>query len=155
MAILGLALSGIITAVIFCAQGLQAVHRRADQHALADLSEKYGRLIAQDKFDEAYDLFDSDFKDRVSKQAFIVRLTSLQHQTQIPPIDGISWNGLADFHPGDNGAQTADAVIKVHYRGFEGEERLAAHFRQANGDPWLIDNIPDQFPPPKSAEERR
>jgi len=151
LAILGLALSGIITAAIFCVQGLQTLHRRADQQALADLSQKYGQLIAQDKFDDAYDLFDPDFKNRVSKQSFIVHLTSLQNQTQLPPIDGITWNGLAEFHSGDEGEQTADAVIKVHFKGIEGEERLGAHFRRTSGGPWLIDNIPDQFPPAKSA----
>jgi hypothetical protein len=151
LAILGLALSGIITATIFCVQGLQVLHRRADQQALADLAQKYGQSIAQDKFDDAYDLFDPDFKNRVSKQAFIVHLTSIQHRAELPPIDAITWNGLAEFHSGDDGVQTADAVIKVHFKGIEGEERLTAHFRQANGGPWQIDNIPDQFPPIKTA----
>ncbi len=36
LAVLGLGLSGIITAVIFCVQGLQAVHRRADHRALTE-----------------------------------------------------------------------------------------------------------------------
>lgn len=151
LAILGLVLSGAITAGIFCFQGIQALHRRDDLQAISDLSQKYGEFLAQDKFEQAYDLFDSEFKDRVSKQAFIVHLTRIQHQSDLPPIDGILWNGLADFHSGDNGTLTADAVIKVHFKGFEGEERLAAHFRQANGGPWQIDNIPDQFPPIKTA----
>ncbi|MGD0461071.1 MAG: DUF4190 domain-containing protein [Tepidisphaeraceae bacterium] len=150
LAILGLALSGIITATIFCVMLVQYFHQRADRQAVADLAWKYGRLIAQDKFDDAYDLFDSDFKYRVSKQAFIVHLTSIQHYSELPPIDGITWNGRAEFHSGDDGAQTADAVIKVHFKGIEGEERLAAHFCKANGGPWQIDNIPDQFPPIKS-----
>jgi hypothetical protein len=151
LAILALALSGIITASIFCVQGFEALHRRADQRALADLSQRYGALLAQDKFDEAYDLFDADFKARVSKQAFVVHLTSIQHQSELPPIDGIEWNGLAEFHTGDDGSETADAVIKVHFKGIDGEERLAAHFFKASGGLWQIDNIPDQFPPIKSA----
>ncbi len=151
LAIVALALSGIITATIFGVQGIQALHRRADQRAVADLAQKYGQLISQDKFEDAYDLFDSDFKNRVSKQAFIVHLTSIQHQPELPPIDGIEWNGRAEFHSGDDGSQTADAGLKVYYKGIEGDGgRLAAHFRESNGGPWLIDNIPDQFPPIKS-----
>ena len=151
LAILALALSGIITATIFGVQGIQALHRRADQRAVADLALKYGQLISQDKFEDAYDLFDSGFKDRVSKQAFIIHLTSIQHHGDLPPIDGIAWNGRAEFYSGDNGVQTADAVIKVHFKGIEGEERLMARFRQANGGPWQIDDVPDQYPPIKSA----
>jgi hypothetical protein len=153
LAILGLILSGIITASIFTLQGLEVLHRRADQEALANLSEKYGQLISQDKFDEAYDLFDAGFKDRVSKQAFIVHLTSIQHNTELPSIDAITWNGLAEFHPGDEGSQTADAVIKVHFKGMEGEERLSARFHQLKGGPWLINNIPDQFPAIKNGSQ--
>jgi hypothetical protein len=152
LAILGLVLSGVITATIFSLQGLEILHRRADQEALANLSEKYGQLIAQDKFDEAYDLFDAGFKDRVSKQAFIVHLTSIQHSTELPAIDKITWNGLAEFHPGDEGSQTADAVIKVHFKGIDGEERLGARFHKLKDGPWLINNIPDQFPALKSAQ---
>jgi Domain of unknown function (DUF4190) len=146
LAILGLALSGIITAAIFCVQGMQALHRRADQQALANLCEKYGQLVVQEKFDDAYDLFDSDFKNRVSKQAFTAHLISLQHRGDLPPMSGVEWNGLAEFHAGDDGAQTADAVIKIRYKGIAGEDRESAHFRQAAGGPWLIDNLPDQFP---------
>lgn len=149
LATLGLALSAIITGMIFCMQGVQGLHRRADQRALADLCEKYGQLIVQEKFDDAYDLFDSDFKNRVSKQAFTADLISLQHQGDIPPIDGIEWNGLAEFHSGDNGVQTADAVIKIRYKGIIREDREPAHFRQTSGEPWLIDNLPDQFPATK------
>jgi hypothetical protein len=149
LAILGLVLSGAITATIFSLQAWETFQRRADQDALASLSDKYGQLISQDKFDEAYDLFDAGFKDRVSKQAFVVHLTAIQHNSNLPPIDQITWNGLAEFHPGDEGSQTADAVIKVHFKGIQGEERLQARFHQLKDGPWLINNIPDQFPPTK------
>ncbi len=61
-------------------------------------------------------------------------------------MSGIQWDGLAEFHSGDNGVQTADAVIRVQYKGTDREDREPAHFRQAGGGPWLIDNFPDQFP---------
>jgi hypothetical protein len=155
LAILGLVLSGIITAGIFCVQGAQALHRRADQEALAALCRKYGQLVVEEKYDQAYDLFDSDFKDRVSKPAFAARLISIQHRSDLPPMSAVEWNGLAEFHSGDNGAQTADAVIKIHYKGITGEDREAAHFRQTAGGPWLIDNLPDQFPAIKAGEQPR
>jgi hypothetical protein len=147
LAIAGLALSGIITAVLLCYQGFQVLQRRADQRALASLCQKYGELLDQRKFAEAYDLFDSDFQIRVSKQAFISQLTSMQSQPLMPPIEAISWNGLAEFHSDDAGTQTADAMVKVYFKGSASEVRIAAHFRRTGDGPWMIDNLPDQFPP--------
>jgi len=151
LAILGLALSGIITAALLCYQGFQVMQRRADQSALASLSQKFGELLDQRKFAEAYDLFDSDFQTRVSKQAFISQLTSVQSQQFMGPIDAISWNGLAEFHSDDAGTQTADAMLKIHSKGSANEARLAAHFRRAGDGPWMIDNIPDLFPAARPA----
>jgi hypothetical protein len=148
LAILGLIFSGLITTAIFAYQGVQAVHRRADQQAIASLCQKYGELLDQRKFDQAYDLFDSDFQNRVGKQAFITALTTVQNQgTLVPPIDAISWNGLAEFHADDTGTETSDSVMKIHFKGFDGgEERQPIHFKRSGDGPWLIDNIPEQFP---------
>jgi len=149
LAILGLVFSGIITAVIFSYQGVQAVHRRADKQAIAGLCQKYGELLDQRKFAEAYDLFDSDFQNRVGKQAFINSLTMIQNRgTVVPPIDQISWNGLADFHEDDTSTETADSVMKIHYKGLDSSlsDRGQIHFKRSGDSPWLIDNIPEQFP---------
>jgi hypothetical protein len=148
LAILGLIFSGLITAVLFSYQGVQALHRRADQLAIAGLSQKYGDLLNQRKFAEAYDLFDSDFQNRVGKQAFINTLTSVQNQgSLVPPIDGITWNGLAEFHADDTGTETADSEMKIHFKGYDGyPERQPIHFKRSGDGPWQIDNIPEEFP---------
>lgn len=151
LAILGLVFSGVITAVIFSYQGWQAIHRRADQRDIAALVQKYGELLNQRKFNEAYDLFDSDFQNRVSKQAFIVALTQIQNQAPlIPPIDAMMWNGLADFHQDDADTETADSVIKIHFKDYDlGMEREPIHFKRSGDGPWQIDNIPEEFPSAK------
>jgi len=154
LAILGLLLSGLITTVIFSYQGWQVWNRRLDQQAVAALCQKYGEFLNQHKFAEAYDLFDSDFQNRVSKNLFIVHLTDIQNQGGlVPPIDSITWNGLAEFHvdDADTGTESADSVMKLHYKGMDQAEttnlpRMGIRFKRSNGGPWLIDNIPDQFP---------
>jgi hypothetical protein len=146
LAILGLILSGLIVTLIFAYQGLQAWHRSADNQALAALSQKYGEFLDQGKFAEAYDLFDSDFQTRVSKQQFIGQLTMIQRRPMVPPIDAVSWNGLAEYQTNDSGSEIAESVIKVHFKGIDGDSRSQARFRRSNGGPWLFDNIPDQFP---------
>jgi hypothetical protein len=153
LAILGLVLSGVIVAAIFAYQGMQQWHRSADNQALAALSQKYGECIASGKFADAYDLFDADFQTRVSKQQFITQLGLIQglgHPGAIP-IESISWNGLAIYQANDSGAETADSVIKVHYKGAEGDARSEARFRRDPGGQWLFDTIPDHFPPPRQA----
>jgi len=153
LAITGLLLSGIITAVIFCVQGIKEYHTRADQQAISALCQKYGTLLAQNKFDEAYSLFDDDFKNRVNQQLFTIHLTNIQNQgALLPPISGADWNGLAEFQPADNGEETADSVLKVFYKGTDYEGRLTARFRRNSSGVWLFDNIPDQFPVLKSGK---
>jgi hypothetical protein len=147
LAITGLLLSGIITAVIFCVQGIKEYHTRADQQAIAALCQKYGNLVAQNKFDEAYTLFDDKFKARVNQQAFTVHLTNIQNQgTLLPPVSGFDWNGLAKFQPTDDGGATADSVMITHFKGTEAEGRMSASFRRTPAGVWQFDNIPDQFP---------
>lgn len=150
LAILGLVLSGGITVAILCYQYAQTVRRKADEAALSALCEKYGNLVAQKNFHEAYALFDSDFQTRVNESAFSVHLASIQQGGMVPPIDAVSWNGLAQFHPGDDGAETADAMIKLHFKDNDAEPRVEAHFRKLPDGTWLIDNIPEQFPPVRS-----
>ena len=148
LAITGLLLSGIITTVIFSYQAVKEYHTRADQQAIAALCHKYGDLVAQNKFDEAYSLFDDEFKNRVNQQAFTVHLTNIQNQgTLLPPMSGFDWNGLAEFQPADNGEITADSVMIVRYKGSEFEGRMSARFRRNAAGVWLFENIPDQFPP--------
>jgi hypothetical protein len=149
LAILGLVLSGLIVTAIFAYQGLQAWHRSADNQALADLSQKYGELISAGKYAQAYDLFDSDFQTRVSKPQFVAQLGIIQGRPGVPPIDSVSWNGLAIYQTNDTGSETADSVIKVHFKGGDGDYRSEARFRRSEGGPWLIDSIPDHFPPPR------
>ena len=150
LAILGLVLSGVITATLFSYEGLQAWRRSADEKALAALSQKFGDLMSQGNYADAYVLFDSDFQNRVNKEAFVAQLTSVQHRMpMVPPIDGIRWNGLAVFQTNDDGGESADAVVKLHYKGYDAEERGEARFRRGSDGSWQIDNIPDFFPAPK------
>jgi hypothetical protein len=150
LAILGLVLSGVITASIFVYQGFEAVHRRADQATIANLIRQYGGLLSQHQYAPAYDLFDSDFQNRVSKREFVEHLGTLFEQKMEPPIESVDWNGLAAFHVDDEDIETADSVMKMNFKGSGGPVREEIHFKRASGGPWLIDNIPDQFPPKRT-----
>jgi hypothetical protein len=154
LAVLGLAFSGLITASILSYQALQEVRRWDDQKAIAGLCQNYGDNLAQKKFAEAYDLFDSGFQARVGKPAFISQLSAIQNQPLVPPIDSVSWNGLAAFQTDDDGSEIAESMIKIHFKGADEAIRLPARFKRGTDGVWLFDNIPDQFPAPRAAEQR-
>lgn len=154
LAIMGLVFSGVITAAIFSYQGYQYLHRRADQQTLANLIHEYGQDLMQHKYDQAYNLFDSDFQNRVSQQVFVVHLGDMLDQKMVPPLESVEWNGLAEFHVDDEETETADSIMKIAFKDSPNELREDVHFKRSNGGPWLIDNIPDQFPairPPAGA----
>jgi hypothetical protein len=146
LAILGLLLSGLITAGILSYQVLQEVRQRDDQAAISALCVKYGDLLNEHKYAEAYDLFDAAFQARVGKPAFISQLTATQNQTLMPPISGASWNGLATFQPEDDGTVIAESMIKVEFKNTPGDARMQAQFRRGTDGVWLIESVPDQFP---------
>jgi hypothetical protein len=156
LAILGLVLSGLITAAILSYQALQGVRQRDDHQALTALCDKYGELLVQGKFAEAYDLFDPGFQARVGKPAFISQLSAIQHQVLVPPISSVAWNGLASFQTEDDGTVEAEGMIIVRFKGqSENEEaRLPVRFKKGADGVWLINNIPDQFPAPRTAAQQ-
>jgi len=144
----GLLLCGGITIGLIATRTVETMRRNQDQRAVADLCDQFGRLVAQKDYEEAYKLFDSDFQDRTKLDAFRTRLASFQENKFVPPIDAISWNGLIQFQSQDGGLDTAESVMKLHYKDTENEQRYGARFRKAAGESWLIDDIPELFPPP-------
>ena len=87
LAWVGFALSGLFTIYLFGSRTVMAVQNRQDSQAVAALCTQFGDLIKQEKFGEAYDLFDADFKGRVPADTFKGRLWSLQHNAVLPPVE--------------------------------------------------------------------
>jgi len=157
LALLGLLLCGGITVGLICTRAVEGIRRSEDQRAIADLCDQFGRLVAQKKYDEAYNIFDADFQDRVQVDPFKIHLASIQESKVSPPIDQIDWNGLIQFQTDEGGFDTAETVMKIHYKDMVGEGRYNARFRRPAGGSWKIDNIPDLFPPlatPGAAPQR-
>jgi hypothetical protein len=148
LAIIGLLLCGGITAGLICTKMVEGIHRTQDQRSIAGICDQFGSLVAQRKYDDAYALFDADFQDRFKLDQFKIRLASLQENKVSPPIDEITWNGLIQFQTDEGGSDTAETVMKLHYKGMTGDARAGARFRKTEGGPWKINNIPDLFPPP-------
>jgi hypothetical protein len=147
-ALAGLALSGIISAVLFINQGIDIAHRRANEAAISDLCRQFGQLVVSDQYDQAYDLFDTAFHDRVGRNAFKAHLMLLQHSNATFPIESTFWNGLAYFASDASDVETAEAVIKIQYKGLQGQQGMNMRLKRQGTD-WRIDNIVEMFPPLK------
>jgi hypothetical protein len=147
LAWIGLAISTLVIAGVLGNQGLQALRQRDDQKAIGALCGKLGQLVAGGQYDQAYDLFDDDFKARVSQDAFKVRLEMMQQDAVITPIVSIDTGGLMGFNQPEFGDMRAEAVMRTHYQN-QRTGSYEIHFRRTAGR-WLIDDIPDMFPPAK------
>lgn len=154
LALIGLLLCGGLTLVLISAKVIEGIHRAQDQRSIAAVCEQFGSLVAQRKYDDAYNLFDADFQDRFKLDQFKNRLASIQEAKLAPPIDQITWNGLIQFQTDEGGSDTAETVMKLHYKGLTGEQREGARFRKSDSGPWQIDNIPEMFPPPAPPPQR-
>jgi hypothetical protein len=147
LAWVGLLLCGGITIGLICTRIVETMRRDQDQRAIAGLCDQFGQMVAQKNYEEAYKLFDSDFQERVKLDAFRTRLAGFQETRIVPPIDQISWNGLIQFQSEDGGSDTAESVMKIHFRDTPDEQRYGARFRKSAGESWQIEDIPELFPP--------
>jgi hypothetical protein len=147
LAWLGLILSGVITAALFGSRAIAAWQTHSDEQAMAAICRQFGELVRDEKYSEAYDLFDADFKSRTPADVFKGRLWALQHRTLLPPIDATDWNGNMSFETKPSGVVYATTFLKVHYKGVANLDRFEMFFRKS-GNTWEIDHIPTMFPPP-------
>ena len=145
LALAGLILSGGISIAVVGYRGIEAMQRRADQQQIAALCQKFGQLVAQQQFDQAYELFSPQFQKRVALNPFKIHLAALQRGEVVPPMDAIAWNGRAQFQTDPEGSATALAMIRIHYKGSDEEDRQPAQFRRGDGG-WKIDDLPQMFP---------
>jgi len=151
LAIIGLLLSGGITIGLICTRIVVSIHRSQDQQAISSLCTNLGQLVTDKKYDQAYALFDGDFQDRVPANLFKIHLATIQESKFAPPIDQMTWNGMVLFQTDQGGSDSAETVIKVHYKGSPAEERTAVWLHKTP-DGWKFDNIPELFPPVQQSQ---
>ncbi|MGA3068038.1 MAG: DUF4190 domain-containing protein [Tepidisphaeraceae bacterium] len=149
----GLVLAGGITIGIGGYHVADILHRRADEQALSDLCGQFGQALANHQYEQAYALFDADFQQRYSLDAFKDHLIQTQQQTMAPTIASAAWNGLADFRTDAQGVERANSMIRLHFPDSSSDyddPRLEIHFTRTS-DGWRIDDVPEMFPAPPSS----
>ena len=154
----GLFLAVSITSYVAAAQTLDYVTHAPDRKAIQQLCQHFGQDVRDGTYDAAYDLFSNHFKNRVSRQEFVLRLQSRQEQlknglqngTTRGPVVGIHWDGVAAINTDlDVGTVTAQADFIVEYQNPGPDDPVPATFRKS-ANIWLIDDIQSWFPSAKA-----
>jgi hypothetical protein len=142
----GLILSVLIGGGLVTTQIVQAAARAQDEKDIAALCHQFGVLINTDKFDDAYDLFDSTFHGRVTLQDFESRMTANQHSSALPPVVAVEWNNIPPmFDVSPEGDEIARAVVKIYYPNMVEADREDVRLVRADGV-WRFDEFTKFFP---------
>ena len=159
---MGIASSGLFLAVgissfLITSDLTDFYGQQQDKAAIANLCQRFGEDMRDRTFDSAYGLFSRHFKARVTRQAFVGNLSTLQDRLTREPDLGIivaaEWNGLVEFKiEPDTGAVTATSYINFKYaKNPEGVHPVEIHLRK-DGSTWLLEDIPTQFPQKQAAQ---
>jgi hypothetical protein len=145
VAALGLALSLLIGGAVLGKELLDNAHSRADAHQMAFICTQLNDAIKADRYDAAYNLFDINFRSRVSPQQFEAKLRVLQSPRNNGRIHSIIWNGVPPAYEKIEGGNGMLGVIYTAIKFDAGEGRFTFVFRKVS-EGWQLMNIMELFP---------
>jgi hypothetical protein len=148
MAVLGLVLSlaiggGIIAHIV--------QDERKVQHDVDQMSVILDHLVDDvkaSKYDQAYQLFDSQFQSRISSDSLRGKWLSYQHPQAYGPLQSLKWNHVPPFSETVHGGDERLAKIQALAKFEKGELRLSFLFRNP-GDGWHLEDITEFFGTPQ------
>jgi hypothetical protein len=152
LSLLAIGLAVLFTAVLGSKQIMQIVGTQGDKRKIEQLVRDFGADVAARNYDAAYALMSPRFTERVSKADFVKQFNGMQDSPNYGQIQSMQWNELVNFDlDARNNDRIAGSVAIITIKGSErtGQDRREIRFRQ-RGDGWLIDDIPELFPPPPS-----
>lgn len=150
IAIAGLLLALGIGGVVIAREVAESVTRKADQQEIANLIDKLGQTIKDQKFDEGYKLFGGSFVERVTPQRFSEQMSRF-HQAQVKEMFGefesLKWNGHTQFVTDERTGEDTAATYGLMYftKKDRDPHRYVMTFRKLSGG-WVIENMPELFP---------
>jgi hypothetical protein len=86
----------------------------------------------------------------VPQERFVAQMASMRSNSRFGNLKSITSNGLVQFLPDAQGTLTATSAAMLTFdRNDEPMRRLVTFLKTDNG--WIIDGLPDIFPPPTRA----
>jgi hypothetical protein len=124
----------------------------SDQDQIVSNVRKFGECLKANNYPEAYAMLDDRFKKRLSLGDFETGWRHMESSPIIGSVQSMDWNKLLSFDvdPVD-GSRLGMGMMKLKAKPDE-PIRLNMIFRN-EGNGWLIDQIPQMFPPPSAVTE--
>jgi hypothetical protein len=146
-----LAWGGMALAVLFTAMEgtrLAAEHRQnvEDRQAIASLVDQLTQTIRSDQMDQAYALFSSDFRERVTIDKFKGEMHLLQENPSYGKFLSVNITGDLLFEGGYD-EDVRQAVTRLEIRFDKHAAGVVQVIFSRRDGIWSIDNLPELFPP--------
>lgn len=149
LAYLGIALSvllggGAVAALVMNYMAVSPEARQVGQ-TLGDV----GRLVIDQKYEQAYQRFDHNFQERVPFDTFKGTWEAMRNSKTAGGLEIMEWNGVTPEFTQAEGNPVAATKLRIKFRNF-GEDRADVILIKV-GPTWYINNIPQWFPqkPPR------
>jgi hypothetical protein len=143
LALLGLLLSVLLGGAAIAKEGIAVARVKGDESGIASTLSKVGEYVRQDKYDDAYALFDTDFKQRVKPELFKSRWQEIV-QGSLGKLEIFEWNGVTPFFESAEGHKMAATKVRTKFEKGT-EDRFDVVLRETDGR-WLISQLRGFFP---------
>jgi len=149
-AILGLILAVVFASMLIVRTVQDRSRQRADEQKIDAIIQQLGTAIVASDYDKAYALFSERFAQRVPKTVFDSRWKPIGSTELLGPLKTITGNGEFAFDTDPTSdIRYARTVLMLTFEKSDTPSRLQILFRHT-GDAWIIEDMPDLFPPPQS-----
>ena len=116
---------------------------KGDEDAIAATVAKAGGFLKEHKYKEAYELFDPEFRKRVSQDEFSSRWQTIQSGS-LGAIEAFEWNGVTPIFENSQGRRNAGTKVRVKFnKGFD--DRFDVVLREEDSG-WQIFRFESFFP---------
>jgi hypothetical protein len=124
-------------------EALAVIRVKGDESGVSSAIAKVGTLIREKKYKDAYELFDPEFKKRVSPEQFESRWQSIQGGS-LGAIEAFEWNGVTPIFESSEGHRSAGTKLRIKFeKGFD--DRFDVVLRESDGK-WQIFRFESFFP---------
>jgi len=150
LAILALALCVILGGTAIGREAVAAMRVKGSERAVAATISKVGEFVRQQKYKEAYGLFDPDFRQKVTPEQFQARWQTVQ-SADLGQLEVFEWNGVTPVFESAEGRRLAMTKVRAKFvKGFD--DRFDVMLREVDGG-WEIMRLESFFPtqPPQGA----
>ena len=125
---------------------------RSDAREMESVVARLDTAIRAGKYDAAHQLFDIEFRTRVSLEAFRSQWELIQKPDASGLLKSMKWNEVLPQYEKIEGDTAFVGVIFVRVKFDRSEGAFTFIFRRA-GDGWQITGIPDLFPMERASKK--